>query len=325
MTIFVSTHFMNEAMRCDRISLMHAGKVLAVGTPRRLMESKNETTLEAAFISYMREAHADETEGSPEFADLSNIVEPQAPSGRAAKSIETTGNFVPHDRGIEIMRLYAYTLRETKEILRDPIRLGFAFIGSTILLFIFSYGITTDVEDVEFAVLDQDRTPISRAYVQAFQGSRYFQERQPIKTLTDLEARLAANEVTVAIEIPPSFGQDLTRGGSTEVSAWIDGANTMRAATIEGYVAGVHERFLEQLADTTGRNADSRNPSGFTVRFLYNPTFESIYAIGPAVPAMLLILFPAILMAVSVVREKEIGTITNLYVTPSTRFEFLIG
>ncbi|MEO1204777.1 MAG: ribosome-associated ATPase/putative transporter RbbA [Pseudomonadota bacterium] len=325
-TIFVSTHFMNEAMRCDRISLMHAGKVLAVGTPASLIEGKGEATLEDAFIAYMQDAHS---EGAAE----KTRVAPSSGDAERNRGLVATNDAEPvqddfshsSPTGISLMRLMAYALRETKEILRDPVRLGFAFVGSTILLFIFSYGITTDVEEVAFAVLDQDRTPASRSYIQEYRGSRYFLEGQPIVSQDMLEARLAANDITVALQIPPSFGRDLARGASPEVSAWIDGSNTMRAATIEGYVAGVHGRFLQNIADTSTRALPSSAPTGFATRYLYNPTFESIYAIGPAVPAMLLILFPAILMAVSVVREKEMGTITNFYVTPSTRLEFLVG
>jgi ribosome-dependent ATPase len=226
---------------------------------------------------------------------------------------------------LSLTRFWAYAAREMRELLRDPVRLGFAFIGSTILLFIFSYGITTDVNRVTFTVLDQDRTPASRTYIEAFRGSRYFAEGAPLVSLDQMESRLVSNRATVAIEIPPGFGRDLKRGDRPEIAAWIDGSNTIRAATIEGYVAGVHESFLaERRTESTAPDARGAAAEIIT-RYLYNPSFESIYAIGPSVPAMLLILFPAILMAVSVVREKEIGTITNFYVTPSHRLEFLVG
>jgi ribosome-dependent ATPase len=331
-TIFVSTHFMNEAMRCDRISLMHAGRVLAVGSPRELIRSKGRETLEGAFIAYMHDALESET------ASQSGAAEHALSLRSAAAEFPTVNGGLGHVVQVEqkrftptapsafsLERLWAYTLRESKEILRDPVRLGFAFIGSTILLFIFSYGITTDVEKVSFAVFDQDQTPASRAYVKEFAGSRYFNQSAPLANKSDLESRLQANEITVALEIPPLFGRNLALGGHPEVSAWLDGANTMRAATIEGYVEGVHRSFLQRLTDTTGNPAQQRRPAEFATRYLYNPSFESIYAIGPAVPAMLLILFPAILMAVSVVREKETGTIMNFYVTPSRHLEFLIG
>lgn len=323
-TIFISTHFMNEAMRCDRISLMHAGRVLAVGTPDELVESQAATSLEDAFIAYMQEAldgedggaeHQAGAQAAPELALAPPDLE-LAPTDRQAA--DPTSGFSP-------TRLMAYALRETKEILRDPVRLGFAFIGSTILLFIFSYGITTDVDEIKFAVLDQDRSPQSRAYISEFTGSRYFSEHPGITSKDDLQARLTTNDISIAIEIPPRFGSDLARGSAPEVSALIDGSNTMRAATMSGYVTGVHQSFLNRRADTTGELTQARRPVAFETRYLYNPTFESIYAIGPSVPAMMLLLFPAILMAVSVAREKEIGTIVNFYVTPSRRVEFLVG
>lgn len=316
-TIFISTHFMNEAMRCDRISLMHAGKVLAVGTPDELIRSQGAKSLEDAFIAYM-EAASGETEMAPD--ETGGIVPVAAPIGSPARTA-TAGVTA----GVSLTRLMAYAFRETKEVLRDPVRLGFAFIGSTILLFIFSYGITTDVEEVRFAAFDQDRSPESRAYLEKFEGSRYFRPEAPISNKHELEMRLASNDISIALEVPPQFGRDLKRGATPEVSAWLDGANTMRASTISGYVSGVHEIFLQERADETGRQTSAPHPARIETRYLYNPTFESIYAIGPSVPAMLLILFPAILMAVSVVREKEIGTITNFHATPTKRIEFLLG
>jgi ribosome-dependent ATPase len=205
------------------------------------------------------------------------------------------------------------------------VRLAFAFIGSTILLFIFSYGITTDVQRVKFAVFDQDRSPESRDYLRQFRGSRYFEERPEITSTANMEERFKSYGISVALLVPPQFGRDLRRGGRPEISAWIDGANTMRAAIIDGYVSGAHDLYLEERTDKTGQPAKGSPPAEIEMRYLYNPSFESIFAIGPSVPAMLLILFPAILMAVSVTREKEIGTITNFYVTPTRRLEFLLG
>ena len=328
-TIFVSTHFMNEALRCDRISLMHAGRVLGVGKPQDLIEAKGQATLEEAFIAYMQGALDEETDV------LSGTVTP-ATNGNGANDppVTVSPKRMEDGRGVVVgpsyttlsfSRTWAYSVRETKEMLRDPVRLAFAFLGSTILLFIFSYGITTDVDSVKFTVFDQDRTPASRAYVDEFRGSRYFNEAAPIASKDELDARLKSNDITVALEIAPMFGRQLAQGNSPDVSAWVDGANTMRASTIEGYVDGVHRSFAARWRTETGATAVAVAAPDFVTRYLYNPTFESIYAIGPSVPAMLLILFPAILMAVSVVREKEIGTITNFYVTPSHRLEFLIG
>ena len=316
-TIFISTHFMNEALRCDRISLMHAGQVLVYDEPADIVADRGVENLEEAFIAYIEEAEA-------QSADVANI--PEADPDLHVATMVTSGASQKSSvlsRGFSLSRALAYSYREAMEVMRDPVRLAFAFIGSTILLFIFSYGITTDVNEVEFAVFDQDQTAESRAYLQHFRGSRYFQEKAVIRSFQEMEARFKSNDIAVALQIPPQFGRNLKRNGQVELSAWIDGANTSRAATISGYVEGVHNIWAG--SNDAGQPMSDPRPTTIEYRYLYNPSFESIYAIGPSVPAMLLIMFPAILMAVSVAREKEIGTITNFYVTPTRRIEFLLG
>ena len=188
-----------------------------------------------------------------------------------------------------------------------------------------AFGLSSDVENLAYAVLDQDQTPASREYLQEYSSSRYFLEEPELLNKDDLEQRLATRQITMAIEIPPSFGRDLKRSGKPEVSVWIDGAETARAATIEGYVEGAHAKFIERMVRESTSPQVQNELASFELRYKYNPTFESIYAIGPTTPTMMLLLFPAILMAVSVAREKEIGTITNFYVTPTRRMEFLLG
>lgn len=305
-TIFISTHFMNEALRCDRISLMHAGTVLAQGTPEELTLSKNADTLEQAFIRYMEDAIADAS------ADKPLDVSTPTPINLAALS-QTQTNF-------SLQRVFAFSIRESLEVLRDPVRLAFAFLGSILLLIIFTYGISTDVSNIKYAVLDMDQTPASRAYLKSLEGSPYFTERPPLASAAEMDQRLTARKIEIGIEIPSGFGRDLKSGRPVSLSAWIDGANTFRAGTVEGYLMGVHSHYLSSLAP-----AKSMSIITFEPRFKYNPTMENIYAMAPAMPAILLILFPAILMAVSVAREKEIGTITNFYVTPTTSLEFVLG
>ncbi len=314
-TIFISTHFMNEALRCDRISLMHAGQVLVYDEPEHLIRSKGVDNLEEAFIEYIEEATG-ETQDKPAAVELSGPRADISPDTTVAKR---------RPRAFNLTRLLAYSYRETMEVLRDPVRLAFAFVGSALLLIVISYGVSTDVENLTFAALDRDRTPHSRAYVSNLAGSRYFLEQPELQSEDELERRLKANDITLAVEIPPGFGRDLKRLGHPNVSAWIDGANTIRAGTIEGIVSGGHYAYLAELARNSGLDIAATQNASIEARYRYNPSFESIYAIGPSAPAMLLLLFPAILMAVSVAREKEIGTITNFFVTPTNRFEFLIG
>jgi ribosome-dependent ATPase len=317
-TIFISTHFMNEAMRCDRISLMHAGVVLACDTPGALVAARGASGLEEAFIAYIADAA-----GEPKRAD--SAQKEAAPAASLAPAGAPPGHAESASR-FKLGRLLAYSRRETLEILRDPVRLAFAFVGSLILMFAFGFGITTDVEDIRFAALDFDQTPESRAYVSEFEGSRYFVRRRPLDSQRELAARLKANEISLGIEMPTLFGRDLKRGASPDVSAVVDGANPFRAESIKQYVSGVNAAFLRDESRTASSGADAPVRRGaIQTRFRYNPSFESIYAIVPSVPPILMILIPAILMAVSVVREKELGSIINFYVTPTKRLEFLLG
>jgi len=317
-TIFISTHFMNEAMRCDRISLMHAGTVLACDTPPALVAARGAASLEEAFIAYIADATDDAKTGgqTQESRDEAVVLPPAGtqPEHPASASLLNLG------------RLLAYSRRETLEILRDPVRLAFAFVGSLVLMLAFGFGITTDVENIRYASLDLDQTPESRAYLAEFEGSRFFLRQRPLESQREAEQRLRANDISLSIEVPTDFGRNLSRVSSPEVSAVVDGANPFRAETIKQYGDVVNANFSERRA--TSSSSGVRAPPGpitIQTRYRYNPSFESIYAIVPSIPPILLILIPAILMAVSVVREKELGSIINFYVTPTTRVEFLVG
>ncbi|MBU3005444.1 ribosome-associated ATPase/putative transporter RbbA [Paraglaciecola arctica] len=323
-TIFISTHFMNEAMRCDRISLMHAGQVLACDTPQKIIDSKQADTLEVAFIHYLEVASE-----QPDKPKAANDTSKDATPAMVPPSPETLGNIASTNTnksyGFSLTRLLAYSYLEIIEVMRDPVRIAFAFLGSAILLLVVAYGISLDVEDLRYAAFDNDKTPESRQYLSHFSGSRYFLEQPEIVSQTEMERRLKSNEISLAIEIPAGFGRDLKNGHGPSVSAWIDGANTMRSGIVEGYVLGNHAKYLTQLATEAGIDVSALLPVSLQPRFVYNPSFESIYSFGPKTPALLLLLFPAILMAVSIAREKEIGTITNFYVAPTRRLEFLVG
>jgi ribosome-dependent ATPase len=106
------------------------------------------------------------------------------------------------------------------------------------------------------------------------------------------------------------------------VAAWVDGARPFVAQTVRGYLQGMHQLYLSNSA---GKAAAALPPAEIALRFKYNQSFDSIYAMVPATLSLELALFPAILMALAIVREKELGSIINLYVTPVTRLEFLIG
>ncbi|MDI3168774.1 ribosome-associated ATPase/putative transporter RbbA [Klebsiella michiganensis] len=310
-TIFISTHFMNEAERCDRISLMHAGKVLASDTPQALVEQRGSASLEEAFIAWLQEA-----------ADAA-----QPPDAQAAPvpAMEHKAESVAPRQAFSLQRLFSYSRREALELRRDPVRSTLALLGTVILMFIMGYGISMDVEDLRFAVLDRDQTISSQGWSQNIAGSRYFIEQPPLQSYSELDRRMRNGELAVAIEIPPNFGRDIARGTPVQIGVWVDGAMPNRAETVRGYVQAMHLAWLQEMA---GRQASpNRDTSLISIetRYRYNPDVKSLPTIVPAVIPLLLMMIPAMLSALSVVREKELGSIINLYVTPTTRSEFLLG
>src|SRR5450759_3437059 len=279
--------------------------------PANLIKARGVATLEDAFISYLEEATGSRASGVEDFAPSGEIVNPVRPP-------------TPARPLFSLQRLFAYTIRETLELLRDPIRLGFGLFGTALLMLVFGFGISTDVNNLSFAVLDRDQSHESRAYLEELRGSTYFVEKSQLTDYAELDKRLKSGNIKAAVEIPPGFGRVIKRGRPAWVGAWVDGAMPFRAETIRGYLQGMHQLYLTDPAVKTTVPA-AAPPADIEVRFKYNQDFESIYAMVPSSMSMLLALFPAILMALAIVREKELGSITNLYVTPVSRVEFLLG
>ncbi|WP_127092116.1 ribosome-associated ATPase/putative transporter RbbA [Aquabacter cavernae] len=306
-TIFLSTHFMNEAERCDRISLMHEGKVLAVDSPAALRAAHNGASLEDVFIGVLEQAQVATIAPAPEAAPVA-VAAASGPPQR----------FDPR-------RLWAYAWREMLEIRRDPARLTFALLGPALLLITFGYGISFDVEHLAFAAYDQDQSAQSRQLLESFQGSRYFDEQPAITSPAQMDRRLQSGELKLAIEVPPDFGKHLLRGLTPEVGVWLDGAMPFRAETTRGYVTGLAQSYVaDETLRQQGRAVEAY-PIGIEQRFLYNQAFKSANAIVPSVIMLMLVLIPAITTALGIVKEKETGSIANFQSTPVTKLEFLLG
>jgi ribosome-dependent ATPase len=287
---------------------MHAGRILAVGTPEELMQEKGAASLSEAFIDYLEAA--DDLDGADQQV-AALAAAPPAPASPA--------------RGIHPARVWAFARREAMELMRDPIRISFALVGPLILLLTMAYGISFDLENVRFAVLDRDQSEESRTLLDSFSASRYFEERPPLSSYGDIDARIRAGDIKVALAIPPDFGRDLLRGYGPEVGVWLDGADTFRAETARGYVQGVVNSYLADLSRRETGDAAAVSPAEIEARFRYNQAFLSIYAISPGILMMLMVMFGTMLTALGIVREKELGSITNLYAAPASKLEFLLG
>jgi ribosome-dependent ATPase len=318
-TIFISTHRMNEAERCDRISFMHAGRVLVSDTPAALIQRRGVASLEEAFVAYLQEVVGPAPVG-PATGGSARALPAAAPIAMAASAPRRSWRNIFDPR-----HLLAYLRREALELFRDPIRLTLAGLGSAIMMLVLGYGISMDVENLSFAVLDRDQTTLSADYIANLAGSRYFAEQPPLHSHAEIDQRMRTGHLSLAIEIPAGFARDLAHGRDVAIGAWIDGAMPMRAETIRGYVQGMHQQWLVARAREAYGDAAVQGSYSIETRYRYNPDVRSLIAIVPAMIPLLLMMIPAILSALAVVREKELGSIVNLYVTPVTRLEFVLG
>ncbi|UOO77801.1 ATP-binding cassette domain-containing protein [Neisseria sp. Dent CA1/247] len=438
-TIFVSTHFMNEAERCDRISFMHKGRVLAVGTPAELTARQAAPNLEEAFVQYLLDdkegeglserpsgtavsaqtnnaamppqqvaddserpsetesvaqlaarivrsdqdldvragirpsenvcsdsslaslqAEEEQTVVSPETPISSAPAEPRSETGKmtereqaadvsdrlpetesvaqvAAKSVQEkqdsdvqagngpSENTPPTDTlKYWLASVRTFALRETKELLRDKVRLFFALAGPVILMISLSWSVSFDVKDLTFTVLDRDQTTESRRLTEYFSGSRYFHEQPPLSSPSDIDTALQSAQTRLVIEIPEGFGRDMLAGRRPEAAFYVDGAMPFNASNIQGYIGGIFALYGQDLARETGLTLPPP-AAKIEQRFMYNQDFESIFAIAPGVLMLVLMLIPAMMSVVGVVREREIGSISNFYTSPATVPQFLLG
>ena len=383
-TIFVSTHFMNEAARCDRISFMHKGRVLAVGTPAELAARQNAPDLEEAFVQYLIEAEGGEGEeglsrqeaahsesDQREFRqDVDGVreqgshtlpaetpavgcvaqathAEGQSDNGhfelsddlqRKDTGSSETQNGV-REQGSHTLRdnpdtqnfkyrfsmIWTFARREAKELLRDKIRLFFAVFGPLIIMASVSWGISFDVRNLKFAVYDRDQTAASRELVEYFNGSRYFLQQPPIQSEAEIDTVLKSSGAILVIDIPSGFGRDLARGLKPEVGFYVDGSMPFNATNIRGYIGSLITAYTKDRIAESGLPVSLKAPAGIEPRFMYNQDFDSINAIAPGVMMLVLMMIPAMMSAVGVVREREIGSIANFYASPAAVAQYLIG
>ena len=394
-TIFVSTHFMNEAARCDRISFMHKGRVLAVGTPAELAVRQNAPDLEEAFVQYLIEAESDNgyseqgrlgqdptmlsdstswVSTQPTATELSddlqgkNTGSSETQNGVREPSSHTLPKETPtvgcvaqathaegesdkghsqfsddpekhHPRPSEnpsatpdtqnfkyrFSMIWTFARREAKELLRDKIRLFFAVFGPLIIMASVSWGISFDVRNLKFAVYDRDQTAASRELVEYFDGSRYFLQQPPIQSEAEIDTVLKSSGAILVIDIPSGFGRDLARGLKPEVGFYVDGSMPFNATNIRGYIGSLITAYTKDRIAESGLPVSLKAPAGIEPRFMYNQDFDSINAIAPGVMMLVLMMIPAMMSAVGVVREREIGSIANFYASPAAVAQYLIG
>ena len=217
-----------------------------------------------------------------------------------------------------------FAIREGKELLRDHVRTFFALFGPVILMTAVTWGVSFDVGNLAFAVRDRDQSAESRAITEYFSGSPHFRELPPLAADADIDAALESSSAKMVIDIPPAFGRDLLRGTRPEIGFYLDGAESFNASNLTGYIASILGDYARDQAHAHGIRLPP-DAAQLVPRFRYNPDFKSILAIAPGVLMLALSLFPAMMAAVGVVREREIGSIANFYASPASRLQFLLG
>mgnify|MGYP006384221435 FL=1 len=226
-------------------------------------------------------------------------------------------------------RVPAIAIKETRELLRDPIYLGLAFVIPMIMILLFGFGLILDIKHLPVAFVDRDGSPWSRDYRDRFVHSEYFDLVGVLDRRTEFEEWMRTGRARVIIDLPPDFGRDLARGRPVAVGVTVDGSFPNRAAIITGYVSAINslynQQLLTELAVRRGLASGNLLPVQANLSVWYNPTLESKNAVVPGLLVLILMLFPALLGALLIVREKETGTIFNLYASPTGRLEIIFG
>jgi len=235
---------------------------------------------------------------------------------------------------MNLRRIRVLAFKEWREILRDRLFFSLAFIVPSVLMLVFGYGIILDVEKLPFAVLDQDRSEMSREYLHKFMGSRYFDYQGEVQSERELSPLLADSKIRLAIIIPENFQKNLTEGHPAPVQSLIDGTFPFRAQTAKGYVIAINaatnaELMAKWIARKQGMTLERAtalvSPVKLELRYLYNQELKSRWSVAAALVMFILMVSPPFLTALGVVREKENGSIYNIYTSTVTRGEFLIG
>jgi len=227
-------------------------------------------------------------------------------------------------------RIFSILRKETREILRDPYTLGIALVLPLVMLFLFAYGVNTDVDNIKLSVLDFDHTSASRDYARTLYNSGYFISAGAVSDYERAGELLDRDASDAVLVIPSGFGRDLSSGQQAQVQTLIDGSYTPSAQVTQSYIEAINTAYnghlLSQvIQNRTGQSLDQYIALSVASRVRYNPGLESVNAIVPGLFGVILMAFPPLLSALAIVREKERGSIQQVFVSPILPVELIIG
>ena len=224
--------------------------------------------------------------------------------------------YVPeYDLGrLNLRRIQAMAIKEGRELVRDPITVAIALLMPLVMLFLFGYAISLDVKDIRYAVWDRDNTPASRALADAFAQSHYF-SFSGTADRRGIERALDRGQIRMGLVIPERFAAKLAAGEPSLVQILVDGTISNVATIVVGYSDAIVSSFRRSRVPLV-------RPE---VRVWYNPELRSANYIVPGLLAVIMMAFPPLLTALAIVREKESRSIEQIYASPLTSAEFLVG
>lgn len=224
---------------------------------------------------------------------------------------------------LSLLRVRRMVLKELRQLFRDPRTKRVIFVSPILQLILFGYAVNTDVRDVATAMVDHDRTPESRQLVDAFTASGYFRVVVRSDDPAALERALDRGDAVVGLQIPPGYAADLRAGRSPGVQLLVDGTNSNTATVAQGYAAKIVQELGARILESGGRAAPA--PVELRARAWFNPALESRMYNVPAVIGVIVLLMCLLLTSMAVVREREIGTLEQLLVSPLSAGELMLG
>jgi ABC-2 type transport system permease protein len=232
---------------------------------------------------------------------------------------------VGEEGGVDVnaKRVRLLIWKEFTQFRRDPLLLRLVIIMPLLQLFMFGYVVGADVRNIPTAIVDADKTPTSRQVADAFTSSGYFVVVAHPSDERAVQPLLDRNQIQAAILLPAGLEADLTRGRQVPLGIVVDGSDSKTASVASGYAAQIVGAFnrkrVAQLGITGAPGIDAR------VRVLFNPSLRAVNAMIPGLVAMIMMLSMSAIMSQAVVKERERGTLEQMFVTPITRGEYLIG
>ena len=212
----------------------------------------------------------------------------------------------------KMKQFFAFVEKEFYHIFRDKATMLIILLMPVVQVLIFGFAITTDIQNTEIGILDLSGTPDSRALVQKIDAGPYFQVTARISSTDQLESLFKKGDIKIALVIPPDFSDDMAMGQGTQVQLVTDASNPNEASIVNGYLQSIIGAYsLERYP------GDAPKSTSIETRMLYNPQLKSAYTFVPGVIGLVLMLICTLMTSVSIVRERELGTMEALLVAPS--------